>query len=341
MAKLKKRKDGYYRAWFNGKQFLGKTAAEAEAKRDTYRYEYEHDIDHLKSISLFDYIEEWLPVSKANVTKHTYNHYVHIFEILTDLCGEKELSKVTPSDIKKAWKEMLGKSQSYINKARYLYGSMFDSAIEDGYCRSNPVKSRSAVPHKGTKGTHRCLTDEEIHLIETTPHRMQFCAMLMLKAGLRRGEALALTPADIHDDRIHVTKAVNFANNAGSIGRTKNESSVRSVPLFAPLKPFVDDMGNYAYTTKDGHLATKKSFEQCWVSYMHCLSAKAGHPVSFRCHDLRHTFITQARDKGIDIHIVMNWVGHSSEKMILQIYDHPSADRERNAILAMETVEKQ
>ena len=37
MAKLKKRSDGYYCAWYKGKQFLGKTPAEAETKRDAYK----------------------------------------------------------------------------------------------------------------------------------------------------------------------------------------------------------------------------------------------------------------------------------------------------------------
>jgi len=337
MPKLKQRKDGYYRAWYNGKQFLGKTIAEAEAKRDAYKYECEHGIEQLKPITLFDFIAQWLPVAKANVTSHTYNHYAYIFEILTDICGEKQISAVKPSDIKKAWQKMIGKSQSYINKAHYLYSSMFDSAIEEGYCRSNPMNTTTAKPHKGTKGTHRCLTDEEIHLIETVPHRMQCAAMFMLKAGMRRGEVLALQKSDIHDNRIYITKAVKFGNNQGEIGDTKTESSVRSVPLFAPLKPFIDGIGNYAYTTKAGKLATKKSFEQCWVSYLFNLSQTAGHPISFRCHDLRHTFITKCRDKGIDIHIVMDWVGHASERMILQIYDHPSETREASAILLMDS----
>ena len=330
--KLTKRSDGYYRAWYKGKQFLGKTIAEAEAKRDMYKYECEHGIEQLQSITLFNFISDWLPVAKANVSKHTYNHYAHIFEILTDICGEKEMSAIKPSDIKKAWGQMLDKSQSYINKAHYLYNSMFDAAIEEGYCRSNPMNTKMAKPHKGSKGTHRCLTDEEIHLIETVPHRMQCAAMFMLKAGLRRGEVLALTKDDIHDERIFINKAVQFANNQGSIGGTKTESSIRSVPLFAPLKPFVSEIKNYAYSTTKGGIATKTSFEECWESYLKKLATVANKPISFRCHDLRHTFITKCRDKGIDIHIVMQWVGHSSEKMILQIYDHPSVNRESLAI---------
>ncbi len=337
MGKLTKRKDGFYRAWYKGKQFLGKTPQEAERKRDNYKYEIEHGIEQIKTITLFDFVDQWLPVAKHNVTKHTYNHYAYIIELLTDECGNKHISSVSPRDIKKVWNKFEGKSQSYINKARYLYNSMFASAIEEGYCKTNPCTAKSSAPVKGTKGTHRCLTDEEINLIETTPHYMQFTAMMMLKEGLRRGEVLALTKDDIHDGYIYINKAISFVNNTGVVGRTKTDSSVRKVPLFAPLKPFIDGMGKKVFVPARGGSITKKSFESAWQTYMHCLSEKSGHPVSFRCHDCRHTFITKARDLGIDIHLVMQWVGHSSEQMILQIYDHPSESRERSAIAIMDT----
>ena len=45
MAKLKQRPDGYYCAWYHGKQFLGKTEAEAKEKRDNYKYELTHGIE--------------------------------------------------------------------------------------------------------------------------------------------------------------------------------------------------------------------------------------------------------------------------------------------------------
>ena len=237
----------------------------------------------------------------------------------------------------------------------------------------------SAKPHKGTKGTHRCLTATEINLIETVPHRVQVAAMFMLKAGLRRGEVLALQKKDIHDDRIYVMKAVKFANNRPVIGQTKNESSERSVPLFDSLLPFIDCIQDYVFPDEHGGICSETAFVRAWESYMVDLSAhlngcpkrwyhltkewKQSHPneyehychlkdqrkedeaeqyrlsgwrdISFKPHDLRHTFITKCRDKGIDIHICMNWCGHSSERMILEIYDHPSEQREQNALFLM------
>ena len=335
MGKLKQRPDGYYCAWYNGKQFLGKTEPEAKRKRDDYKYECEHGIEQTEPTTVFALCEKWLPVAKAGAARTTYNQYVTIMEKLISVIGDKLVSAVSPADIKKVWVSYVGKSQSYINKASFLYKSFFQYAMENGHCRFNPVLSESSRPHKGTKGTHRCLTDKEISLIETVKHRVQPAAMFMLKAGLRRGEVLALQKSDIHDERIHITKAIRFVNNRPVIGQTKNESSERTVPLFAPLKPFIDDIENYVLPDADGDVCSETAFQRAWESYLHTLSLAAGHPVSFKCHDFRHTFITKCRDKGIDIHICMEWCGHASERMILQIYDHTSEERERSAIAIM------
>ena len=379
MSKLKKRPDGYFCAWYNGKQFYGKTEAEAKTKRDNYKYECEHGIDQIKKISAIDLAEKWLPVAKANVATRTYNQYASIMEKLTDIIGEKIVSSITPGDIKAVWATYVGLSQSYISKAKFLYKSFFQYAIDNNYCRTNPMEAESAKPHKGSKGTHRALTKFEINLIETVPHRVQAAAMFMLKSGLRRGEVLALQKTDIHDERIWVTKAVKFVNNRPVIGDTKNESSERSVPLFAPLKPFAEAIDGYVLPDDNGKVCSETAFVRAWESYLSDLSAyvngvqkrwyhltrewKQEHPdkyahyldlkekdkdkaeeyrltgweeIKFRPHDLRHTFVTVCRDKGIDIKICIDWCGHASEKMVLEIYDHPSEQREQNAIALMD-----
>ena len=335
MAKLKQRADGYYCAWYKGKQFLGKTAPEAQAKRDAYKYEMEHGIEQQEPITVFDLAEKWLPVAKAGVAKNTYNQYATIIEKMTDIIGDKLVSAVTPADIKRVWVSFVGLSQSYISKASFLYESFFQSAIENGYCRINPVIAPSAKPHRGSKGSHRALTKEEINLIETIPHRVQPAAIIMLKAGLRRGEILALRKKDFYDERIHITKAIRFVNNRPVVDKTKNLSSERTVPLFAPILPFVDEMDDYVLPDANGKVCSETAFQRAWESYLHTLSVAAGHPINFRPHDLRHTFVTTCRNRNIDIHTVMAWCGHSSERMILEIYDHLSEEREQSAINIM------
>lgn len=380
MAKKKPQSNGLYRYWYKGKQFWGATDPEAKQKRDEYKYECEHGIEKPEPITVVDLADAWLE-TKAGIDKRTYNQYVTIMEKMTDLVGDKLVSAVTPADIKKIWKEYDGLSQSYISKAKFLYKGFFQYAIDNRHCISNPMLSESCKPHKGTKGTHRCLTKTEIDLVTTVPHRVQAGAMFMMKAGLRRSEILALEKKDIHDDRIYVTKAVKFVNNRPVIGDTKNESSERSVPLFAPLKPFIDGIQKYVLPDEKGCICSETAFVRAWESYMTDLSThlngchkrwyhltkewKETHPkeythylelkaagkkdkaeeyrlsgwidVSFKPHDLRHTFVTACRDRGVDLRVCIDWCGHSSERMILEIYDHPSEQREQNALALMDS----
>ena len=335
MARLKQRPDGYYCAWYKGKQFLGKTEPEARKKRDDYKYECEHGIEQVEPITVFALCEKWLPVAKAGIAKTTYNQYATIMEKMISVVGDKFVSAVTPGDIKNIWVSFVGRSQSYISKATFLYKSFFQYAMENGYCRYNPVLSDSAKPHTGSKGTHRELSKEEVRLIETVHHRCQTAAIIMLKAGLRRGEVLALHKSDIYDDKIHVNKAVKFVNNRPVVGGTKNYTSKRNVPLFRSILPFIDDVSDLILPDAEGNLCSETAFQRAWESYLHALSVVANHPVSFRTHDLRHTFCTTCRNKGIDINTVRSWLGHSSERMILQIYDHVSEERENRMIAIM------
>ena len=44
-------------------------------------------------------------------------------------------------------------------------------------------------------------------------------------------------------------------------------------------------------------------------------------------YDLRHSFCTMCRDNDIEIHTVIEWMGHSDATMIMKIYDEVSEDR--------------
>lgn len=340
--KNKQLQNGLYRAWYKGKQFYGKTDTEAKAKRDAYKYECEHGIEQQKPITVFDLADKWLPVAKAGISASTYNQYATIMEKMTDLIGNKLVSAVTPADINLVWTAYTGKSQSYISKASFLYKSFFAHAIENGYCNRNPVTAPSAKPGKGTKGSHRALEPWEIKLIETVPHRCQPAALCMLKAGLRRGEVLALRKDDIRNEKIYVHSAVKFVKNRPVIGQTKNYSSKREVPLFDPLSSTLGAVSDYVLPDVHGGICSETAFVRAWNSYMHVLSKAAGRKVNIRTHDLRHTFVTTCMDRGVNIRVCMRWCGHSSERMILEIYDHLNAKREAESLKLMQkTVKKQ
>ena len=273
-SKAKPRTDGRFCRRYKGKFFYGATLAEAEKKRDEYKYRCEHGIDEIRNVTVFDFAQEWLPVAKASVGAKCYNDYAKQMEALTSVCGDKYMNAVTPNDILKVWTHYLGYSDSTIHRARMLYHALFAAGIENGYCRSNPVAKDSAKPHKGTVGTHRAIEDWEREVILTFPHRMQAAAMLMLYAGLRRGEMLAFSGADVVKNQICVNAAVRFDSNQPILTDPKTEAGKRQIPVFDPLRPFVDDLDGYILTDQDGRLCSETAFKNAWADWKRAIECQ-------------------------------------------------------------------
>ena len=381
--KLKKRTDGRYCAVYKGKQFMSFDHDEALRLRDDYKYRCEHDIDEIRKVSVKAYATEWLPLRKeGKVQLNTYNQYAALFEKLTGVIGNVHMSSVTPDDVARVWKQFYGQSKSQIKKAGYLYRRLFDSAIESGYCRHNPFRSESVEAPKGSESSHRAIEDWERRLIETTPHRMQLGALVMLYAGLRRGELVALQYNHVHDNYFHVFQAVTFAGAKPETKGTKNDYSMRTVPVLAPLQPFFFDKEGkplksfgYVVPSADGTICTEAAWKRAWESYICALETalngvekrwyhrtrewKDTHPeewsryedlrrkkpkdaeeyrlmgwksVTIRPHDLRHSFCEWAITSGVGPKMLMSWMGHCDERMIMKIYDHVTGKREDAAI---------
>lgn len=124
----------------------------------------------------------------------------HIEDILQELAaGEKPLSKKTLTDIR--------------NNA---FG-VFRLAIKNRVIDFNPA-SVVDVPRGATREKREALTEEQIRWIIETEHNAQTAAMIMLYAGLRRGELVALTWTDI--DLKQGTIRVNKSGNSSTISLT-------------------------------------------------------------------------------------------------------------------------
>lgn len=105
-----------------------------------------------------DYAASWLPVHKHDVSMKCYNDYAKQMDAMIDAIGDMFIQDVRPSDIKRIWLHYDGYSASTIKRSSQLFYAMFDTACDDGYIRTNPMKSRHAQPPRGTEGTHRAIT---------------------------------------------------------------------------------------------------------------------------------------------------------------------------------------
>lgn len=329
--RLKQRADGRYCCRYKGKYFMGSSEQEALDKRDAYkRAERDGRIPGTRTPTVREYAPVWLELYKRGVSDKCYNDYAKQLEVLCSVAGEKLFAEVTTDDVMRVYQHYDGYSQSTIHRSRMLFVSLFDAALENGFSVRNPFRSRLAQPARGTVGTHRIITQEERDLILSTPHRMRLAALVMLYAGLRRGEALAVLlerDVDLASGVIHIRSAVRFDGNKPVTSTPKTASGVRDVPIFPILAAALEGKTGWLIQSVDGNPATESAFSRGWDSYMHALSSAAGHPITIRCHDLRHSYCTMLRDSGVDMKLAMVWMGHADEKMILRVYDHVTDDR--------------
>lgn len=211
----------------------------------------------------------------------------------------------------------------------------------------NPC-DRAVVPAGVPPKRREWLDEERQGWVLNTPHRAQRAAMVMMLAGLRRGEATALTWADVDVDKrtISVTKSWDFA--AGRVKGPKTAAGERVVHiprlladyLWAERKADPDTL--YVVHSARGMRMSDMAWRRLWNSYMCDLNIKYGYhgavskhatrggaiPVvvrTFTPHELRHTFCTILYRSGVDVLTARDQMGHSSVQVTQEIYTHLDA----------------
>jgi integrase len=358
---LKKRKDNRYKCKYHGKQFYGSSPEEAFARMEEYKRNEKAGLVRQPSVS--DYALPWLKRTFPTVADTTYTGLAIHLQHLIDEIGGKRISSVVPSDIKSVYTNQYKNcSNSYLKAARQLFSSLFDAAVADGLCRSNPARDRTAKPHKGNVGKHRPITDQERSWIETFchDHRAYPAVITMLYSGIRPQEAKALTIETALDEKagvLHITETAHRSgNNQYEISKTmKTEKSKRDVPLMPPVLEALKGREGLLITTAKGKQITSTTWRNAFDSYKTCMET-AINGVSRRWYgktkehkaildaggklppfveftpvpyDYRVSFCTWGRDHGVELHTMIEWMGHADAKMIMKIYDEVSDSRSK------------
>lgn len=234
---------------------------------------------------------------------------------------------------------------------------VFNLAMEYRAIDFNPA-NYVRIPKNATQKRRKALTEEQQRWIVESEHRAKRAAMIMLFAGLRRGEVGALTWGDINLDEgyITVSKAVCFEYCQPVLKEPKTEAGVRTVDIPQILIDYLrEERGKddcmYVMHTQRGEMLSETTWGQIWSSYMKDLNVIYGYTPNrkklmgydpdkeiskirpgglpmvietFGMHQLRHTFATNCYLAEIPVEVCRDWMGHASIKTTLEIYTHLS-----------------
>lgn len=338
------------------KAFYGKTLKEARGKAEEYKAAQRAGMDIASAKNtLAAWIDTWLDIYGQRAGYKQNESVMTDARRLADALGHMPMESIRPAHLQPFADKHAGMSKSFVDKLRGTTNRIFKDAVMNRIIQFNPADG-IRWQHAGA-GTHRMLEKWEIAHISTNwnAHRAGRWAMLMLYAGLRRGEALALRWEDIDWEHniIHVRRALHFEGGNPVLGTTKTECSVRDVPMFPVLRRCLqihDANEEYVCLSAGGKLVTDSVWHSSWNTFNNAMeNILNGEPAirpgrrsdldkadrkkfCVRAHDLRHTFCSLLYDAGVDVLTAQKMMGHSNPEITMRIYTHLSEEKRENDI---------
>ncbi|MDD2992991.1 MAG: site-specific integrase [Pygmaiobacter sp.] len=365
MARLKKRADGRYcKQVYIGtvdgkkkyKQIMGGTIAEVEKAAAELKLAIGKGLDPSQMDTTLGTLcnhfiglkhAQGVGVSWAQSLRIYLNYFLDLFDLPVSKIKTSQLQEVLNGlAVYSGGQKPLG--HKTLMEARRAIRCVFDLAIPE-IIQYNPA-ARLVLPAGAPAVKREPITDAQRQWIIDTPHRAQTAAMIMLYAGLRRGEVCALTWADINlrDATIRVNKALDF--KGGREKCTKTQAGDRVVHMPAILVDYLAAQPHntlYVVQTARGGRMTDTAWRRMWASYMSDLNVKYGYAglgkknkpgglelkiQEFTAHQLRHTFASMLYMAGVDVLIARDQLGHTDIKTTLAIYTHLDKLYKRNGM---------
>ncbi|MBQ7046256.1 MAG: site-specific integrase [Oscillospiraceae bacterium] len=342
------------------KTIYGQTQKEVDKKAAELREMLGRGVDVLSDASFAFWAKKFLHSKQQEVSPSQYRFYAAKVDYLNNMLGTQEIRKIRPYQLQDIINELAAynphtkkpSAKKTLNDVKAVACQVFGYALCNAAVDVNPAEYIK-IPALAPQSKRRALDEEEQQYVIHTPHRAQTAAMLMMFAGLRRGEATALTWSDIDftAKTITINKSYDFKNN--TVKRPKTLSGIRVITMPDILSDYLSEQprdGLFVIMSAHGEQMTETAWKRMWESYMCELDFRYGNKLNkekskfspnkikgstfepFTPHCLRHTYATILYDAGVDVLTAQKLLGHSDVKTTLGIYTHLSTQKEKHDI---------
>ncbi len=212
--------------------------------------------------------------------------------------------------------------KGYVTDAK----GIFDVALEEEIVSKNPFVHIKVIKQEfETEDVIPFSPSEVDAILASAPIQLRNFLAIGFYTGMRSGEIIGLQFSDIHESKISIRRSIS----KGVVSTPKTAKSVREVPLFDVLKPYVDNQiqiarkqkSFYLFSSEGKHLYGSDSIRGkkpygAWAKLLSELD------IPYRkIYNTRHTFITAMLKSGeLSVLEIAQIVGHTNTKMILENY---------------------
>lgn len=309
------------------------------------------------SRSFYDYALYWLDVNKATKEKNTKQMYDGIIRRHFAALADLPLDSVRQSHIQ----QIINENHEHPRTCQQIlltFKQVVKMAVKDNYLPHRAIEMLCediSLPNY-QKPEKRPLTASEKDALKKsdfcgkTPRKQAFISLLYY-TGIRRGEALALTPFDFDWKKktVSINKVVIFDKNKGLPelkDYPKSANGIRTIPLpdaaIDKIKPFVLSCeGGFLFHGINSDMMTLSAYTRMWKSIIVELNSALGYnyqkklqteekPIQgLTAHIFRHNYCTELcyQIPKISTKKIAQLLG-DTEKMVLDVYSHIKEDKE-------------
>jgi len=285
---------------------------------------------------------EYLPRLKLTIAAEEHIHQAGFLRTWLAPLSDKPLARITTDDLEKlTLRPMLeaGRSPNTIRNALSVFSGAWKLAVDLGVASGeNPVArvKRPKIDNQRDRFLAKAEAAELLTVLKGKSVTAHDVAVLSLFSGLRMGECLSLTWADVNleDGRIFVKDTKNKRNRHAYITAEIREMLTRRYQG-QPKTGRVFDTGRI----KDLYQMVMYYFRLA-VNELGLNDGVADHRQKLVFHSLRHTFASWLVQMGKPLYTVCRLMGHSSIKMT-ERYAHLAPDTQRAAAMELEGILKE
>jgi len=281
--------------------------------------------------SLADYSQGWLASIRNGVRPRTFDSYdaqlrLHVLPLL----GERPVADLDVEDVLELIDVLRSKGYTgwTIRTVLTPLSRLLNHAVRRGAIAANPITrlDRTERPAVWAAEQKVLKRDEIGRLLDCAPDRYRTLLAAAVFTGLRQGELLGLTWAEVDFDD-GVVKVRRSLDRQGQRQEPKTRQAVRDVVLMPALGRALDEhRSRSAFAAPDDFVfSSRLGTPLHWRNIARralqpaLKNAGLGH---LRWHDLRHTFASLLIANGSNIVYVSRQLGHGSSDITLRCYSH-------------------
>ena len=259
--------------------------------------------------------------------------------------GSKPINEIKASDVRRWQAKLMSSpnnySQTYLKKINTELNSIINYAKRFYNLNTNPCGKAGTIGKAKAEEMDYWTYDEYIAFREGVKDKSlsYICFEVLYWTGIREGELLALSPADIDLDNktISINRTYQRIEGKDVFTSPKTRKSKRKIPIPDFLCQELSDyiQSRYMLDADERLFPVTKSY----LSHEMIRGCKITGAKKIRIHDIRHSHASLLINQGCDALMLADKLGHEKVSTTLNTYSHLFPHKQQELVHSLESLQ--